>query len=122
METAITSDGARYFPDDADMAARFDALADALGGEDLRPQHAMLIADLVRSERLKERLSADIAQRGIGGEARNGTQRYWKDNKSVTQLIKLMDQQRRTMMALGLIARESSQPRAESDGDDFDDL
>ena len=116
-----TQDGAHYFPTDPQAAAQFELLADELGGtEVLRPQQAMLLADLVRADALKEMLRADIAARGIGGEARNGRQHYWKENKSVSTLMKLMDQQRRTMQALGLIAREAARPRGDEDDDDFD--
>lgn len=115
----IIQDGALYFPEDEAAARRFDMLAEELGGCDvLRPQQGMLLADLVRDEDLKEQLRADIVKRGVGGEARNGSQRYWRENKSVTTLMKLMDQQRRTMQALGLIAKEINQPKGDEDDDD----
>lgn len=114
-------DGSQYFPDDERAAKQFDLLAEELGGSDaLRPQQAMLLADLVRGDALKELLRRDIEQRGLGGEARNGRQHYWRENKSVSTLMKLMDQQRRTMQALGLIAREAVRSRGDEDEDDFD--
>lgn len=116
---AVTRDGACYFPDDADAAAKFDLLADELGGtETLRPQQAMMLADLVRSEDLKERLRTDIVTRGVGGEVWNGRQRYFKENKSVTTYMKLMELQRRTMQTLGLIAKDTNQPKGDEDEDD----
>lgn len=116
--------GAMYFPEDPACAARFDELADELGGEDMiRPQQAILIADVVRGEALKAKLWADIEKRGVGQEVRNGSQRQWRENKSISTQLKLADQQRRIMMALGLIAREKDQPKTDdADGDDFDAL
>lgn len=117
----VARDGAAYFPDDADAAAQFDMLAEELGGVDvLRPQQAMLLADMVRSESVKNRLREDIMNRGVGSEVWNGRQRYWKDNKSVTTYMKLIDQQRRTMQVLGLIAKDKDQPKDDEDDDGFD--
>lgn len=116
--------GADFFPGNALAAQRFDALADELGGlEVLRPQHAILIADVVRNEDLKQQLREDISKRGLGEMARNGRQSYWRENKSVSMLMKLTDQQRRTMQALGLIAKQKDQPEdPDNDGDDFDNF
>lgn len=115
--------GKTFFPDDDLAAKRFDDLAAELGApETLRPQHAIMLADVVRNEKLKEQLNADIAKRGLGEMARNGRQSYWRENKSVSQLMKLVDQQRRTMQALGLIAKQKDQPADNDDGDDFDDF
>ena len=114
--------GADFFPEDAAAAARFDALGQQLGGADtLRPQDAILIADLVRNETLKEKLRADIEKRGLGEMARNGRQSYWRENKSLNLLMKLNDQQRRTMQALGLIAKQAAVADDTDDGD-FDEF
>lgn len=113
--------GRIHFPNNENAAARFDLLAEELGGcETLRPQQAILLADLVRADELKEKLIADIEKRGIGSEALNGRQRYWRENKSVSTLMKLMDQQRRTMQTLGLIAKELNLAKTDDDEDEFD--
>ena len=125
MENRVESmSGAAYFPADSRAAVRFDDLAEELGGIDaLRPQQAMLIADIVRGEMLKAKLWEDIEKRGVGSEVRNGSQRQWRENKSIATQMKLADQQRRIMMALGLIAREKDQPKEDAaDEDDFDAL
>ena len=112
-----------YFPDDAAAAARFETLAAEMlcGDGTLRPQHAVLIANVVRSEYLAEKLRNDIEKRGMGEMARNGRQSYWRENKSVGTLMKLMEQQRRTLQALGLIARGKDQSGdADDDDGDFD--
>lgn len=112
-----------YFPDDAVAAARFETLAEEMlcGDGTLRPQHAVLIANVVRSEYLAEKLRNDIEKRGMGEMARNGRQSYWRENKSVGTLMKLMEQQRRTLQALGLIARGKDQSGdADDDDGDFD--
>ena len=116
--------GKDYFPGNENAAQRFDALVEELGGFDtLRPQHAILIADVVRNEDLKQQLREDIAKRGLGEMARNGRQTYWRENKSVSMLMKLTDQQRRTMQALGLIAKQKDQPEdPENDDGDFDNF
>lgn len=116
--------GSDYFPGNARAAQRFDAIANELGGLELiRPQQAILIADVVRNEDLKQQLRDDIAKRGLGEMAKNGRQQYWRENKSVSMLMKLTDQQRRTMQALGLIAKQKDQPEdPDNDGDDFDNF
>ena len=116
--------GEKYFPEDQRLAQRFNDLAQELGGDDaLRPQQEILIADVVRGEALKEKLWNDIEKRGVGSEVRNGSQRQWRENKSISTQLKLADQQRRIMMALGLIAREKDQPKGDdTEGDDFDAL
>ena len=116
--------GSAAFPDNPAAATQFDEIAEELGGEDsLRPQQRILIADIVRGELLKQKLWADIEKRDVGTEVRNGSQKQWRENKSISTQLKLADQQRRIMMALGLIAREKDQPKSEDgDADDFDAL
>lgn len=117
--------GYTYFPGNDQAADRFDSLVDELGGPDsVRPQQAILIADIVRGEMLKVKLWDNIEKRGVGEEVRNGSQRQWRENKSIATQMKLADQQRRIMMSLGLIAREKDQPKDnDADGeDDFDAL
>lgn len=111
----------RWFDGEPEAEARYEALADALGGtETLQPQQALLLADLVRGDLLKRQLQADIEKRGMGEQVRNGRQCYWRDNKSVGTLLKLMDQQRRTLQALGLIAKDA--PARKDADDDFDEF
>lgn len=116
--------GAEWFPNDETAAARFNDLAEELGGPDtIRPQQAILIAEIVRAEALKAKLWEDIEKRGVGSEVRNGSQRQWRENKSISTQIKLAGEQRRNMMALGLIAREKDQPKNSGDEEDeFDAL
>lgn len=110
--------GAMYFPDDERAAAEFDALAEQLGGVDvLRKHQAIMIADIVRGEQLKDELRQDIQDRGLTYKEHNGRQTYQRENKSVTTLLKVIDQQRRTMQALGLIAATKAQPESQDDGD-----
>ena len=111
--------GTRYFPDSEVYAARFDELVEELGGANaIRPQQALLIADIVRAEALKAKLWEDIEKRGVGETVRNGSQKQWRENKSISTQMKLADQQRRIMMSLGLIAREKDQLKIEADDDD----
>lgn len=114
--------GKMYFPDDERAADQFDQLVEQLGGADvLRPQQAILIVDVVSNERLKEQLRADIATRGLGRKESNGRQSYWRENKSIPLLLKIVDQQRRTMQALGLIAKQAGKDQPDQDdGDDFE--
>lgn len=120
MELEIT--GARFFPEDEAAAERFDALARELGGpEAVTPQQVILMCDLVRNENLKDKLWKDIQERGVEVRYYNGRQTLKRDNKSISMLQKVQDQNRRTMMALGLIAREKPQA-ADDDGDEDDDF
>ncbi len=118
VEKVVDNLGTNYFPEDEAAAKRFDQLADEVVGDgDLRPQHGILIANIVRGEFLAEKLKADIDKRGMGETARNGRQTYWRENKSVNALMKLMEQQRRTLQALGLIAKSSTGANADDDDD-----
>lgn len=114
--------GKAYFPEDERAAAQFDALVEQLGGPDvLRPQQAIMIRDIVENEQLKEQLRSDIRERGLGRKESNGRQSYWRENKSVALLMKLNEQQRRTLQALGLITRQGGNGQPDTDdGDDFD--
>ena len=82
----------------------------------------MMVADVVRLERLKAKLQDDIDARGIGCEMPNGKSRYWQDNKSVSQLGKAIEQQHKLMRRLGLAQDKPDQPDEVSDEDGFDDL
>ena len=120
MKGETSMEGAKYFPEDAAAATRFDALVAELGGNDVvTPQQIILISDLVRNEQLKDRLWADIRERGVEVKYSNGRQTLKRDNKSISMMQKVQDQSRRTMMALGLIAREK--PQAADDDDEGDD-
>lgn len=120
MEATATTMGAIYFPEDERAALRFDRLVDELGGEEaVAPQQAILISDLVRNEQLKDKLWKDIQERGVEIRYSNGRQTLKRDNKSISMMQKVQDQSRRTMMALGLIAREKP-TAADDDGDDDD--
>lgn len=118
---AENNNGIYYFPQDKNAADMFDRLAEELGGVGaLKPQQAIMLCDIVRNEGLKEKLRADIEKRGLGETARNGRQTYYRENKSVAALMKLMDQGRRSLQALGLIAKVKDQPDMTDDDGDFD--
>lgn len=116
-------EGREYCPDDPVMAQKFEALADQLAEESLRPHQAILISDIVRNEALKDILFKDIIERGIEIRYSNGRSTLKKENKSIANLQKVQDQTRRTMMALGLIAREQNRDaNSNDDGDDFEEF
>ena len=113
--------GAHFFPEDDQAAAMFDALAAELGGPDgITPQKAIMLADVVRYEDLKALLRADIRKRGVGETAKNGRQQYFKENKSVATLAKIIDQERRQLQALGLAKATKDPPDEDQNDDDFD--
>ena len=115
--------GIDFFPGDPREAEIFDRLAEELATEEISPQQGILLADIVRGEALKEKLAADIWDKGVASTVYNGRQSFRKENKSLSTLLKLQDQQRRTMQTLGLIGKsaETSDP-AVQDEDDFDEF
>ena len=113
--------GAEIFPEDAAAAKLYDELIDQLAADEVTPQQRILIGDIVQGERMKAQLRADIDKRGIGAETWNGRQKQYRENKSIATHVKLSDQQRRAMMALGLIAREKGTASGDA-GDDFDEF
>ena len=115
--------GEHFFPADATAASLYDALAGELGGpETIPPQKALMLADVVRYEALKEQLRADIATRGLGSMAKNGRQSYYKENKCVAMLAKIIDQERRQLQALGLVQRTDKVSGDDGPDDDFDEF
>ena len=62
----------------------------------------MLVADIARSEQIKQELIADIKERGIGQERYNGRQKYYQENKSVAQVRAFAEQQRKHLSELRL--------------------
>lgn len=85
---------------------------------------AVRLMDYIRLEQLKARASEDIAARGLGRMENNGRQRYWKDNKSATLILKYMDQQSKILKALGLGGVDAgAEDGGDGDaGDDFDSI
>lgn len=85
-----------------------------------------LVFDVALAEQIKQRLNKDINTRGAVEPWKNGRQRVMRENKSVVQVQRLMEQQRRNLAELGLTpgAKRKKEPAGdgdpEDDGDDFD--
>ncbi len=85
-----------------------------------------LIYDIALADQIKRRLLQDIEKRGAVEIFRNGRQSVMRENKSVVQTQRLMEQQRRNLAELGLTpgAKRKKEPAGdgdpEDDGDDFD--
>ena len=99
----------------------YDRVCDAC---DRRPEgitdaDQMLAADIAYAEQIKQMLMDDVAQRGIGQERYNGRQKYWQENKSLTQLRSFSDQQRKHLAELKLTPAKR-QAAAVEINDDFD--
>ena len=79
----------------------------------------MLVADIAYAEQLKQILMNDIELRGVGCERANGRQRYWAENKSISQLRACSEQQRKHLSELKLTPSGRKAQVTEVD-DDFD--
>lgn len=84
-----------------------------------------LIYDVALAEQIKRRLMSDIEKRGAVETYRNGRQTVIRENKSVVQMQRLMEQQRKNLSELGLTPsarrkREAAGDSDPEDGDDFD--
>ena len=79
----------------------------------------MLVADIAYAEQVKRQLVADIQERGIGQERRNGRQVYWAENKSIAQLRAQSEFQRKHLAELKLTPNKR-QAAAVEINDDFD--
>ena len=114
-----------HFERITDQKARhmYDYLCDACDRREdgLTDPDQMLIADIAFAEQVKEMLKADIAERGIGKEQRNGRQTYYQDNKSLAHLRAYSDQQRKHLSELKLtpVRRKAEQVEINDDFDDF---
>lgn len=78
-----------------------------------------LVADVAYLEQVKELLRADIRERGIGREQRNGRQTYWADNKSLAHYRASAESQRKLLAELKLTPAGRKANAVEID-DDFD--
>ena len=114
-----------HFQRITDKRARhmYDRVCDAC---DRRPEgitdaDQMLAADIAYAEQIKQMLMDDVAQRGIGQERYNGRQKYWQENKSLTQLRSFSDQQRKHLAELKLTPAKRHSVAVDID-DDFDDF
>lgn len=82
-----------------------------------------IVGDIAYEEQIKELLEADIQERGIGKEQRNGRQTYWAENKSLGQLRAYSEQQRKQLSELRLtpVRRKAAVVNIEDDFDSFPD-
>lgn len=62
----------------------------------------MLVSDAAMAEQIKQILLDDIAKNGVGKERSNGRQKYYQENKSVSQLRAYAEQQRKILAELRL--------------------
>ncbi len=108
---------------DEKARAVYDFLCEACekrpGGNGMEDADQMLVADYCYAEQLKGMLQADIAERGIGQERRNGRQTYWADNKSLSHLRATTELQRKLLAELKLTPASRKAQAVEID-DDFD--
>lgn len=83
----------------------------------------MLVADIAFAEQIKQMLMDDVAQRGIGQERYNGRQKYWQENKSLSQYRAFSEQQRKHMGELKLtpVRRQAVAVEIDDDFDSFPD-
>lgn len=90
--------------EDPAAVSMYDMLCDACEGRDggMTDTDQMLIADAARLEQTKQILIEDIKVRGIGQERKNGSQRYYQENKSIASLRSVMEQQRKLLSELRL--------------------
>lgn len=90
--------------EDPAAVSMYEMLCDACEGRDggMTDPDQMLIADAARLEQTKQILIADIRERGIGQERKNGRQTYYQENKSVAAVRGVMEQQRKLLSELRL--------------------
>jgi len=109
-------------PDARRMYGRLcDACEKRAGG--ITDADQMIVADIAYAEQIKGILQADIAERGIGKEVRNGRQVYWQDNKSLAHLRAYSESQRKLLNELRLTpaGRKAASVDLDDDFDSFPD-
>ena len=106
---------------DPDARRMYGRLCEACEGRPggITDADQMIVADVCYAEQIKGLLRADIAERGIGKEVRNGRQTYWQDNKSLAQLRGFTESQRKLLAELRLTPNGRKAASVELD-DDFD--
>ena len=122
MHMLQLTDAEAAMPDPA-AAAMYESLCAACEKrpEGLTDQDQMLIADIAAMEKLKQQLYADIRQRGVVEDFRNGRQRIKRENKSIATARMLMEQQRKHLAELRLTpnSRKAVQITLDDDFDSF---
>lgn len=84
----------------------------------------LLVYDIALADQIKRRLLQDITKRGAVETFRNGRQTVMRENKSIVQTQRLMEQQRKNLVELGLIGSRRKDKAAgdEDSGDDDDEF
>lgn len=88
----------------------------------------MLVDNIVLLEQLKQEHQRDIKERGTVELFENGSQKMWRENKSVDKILKIVEQQRKLQAELKLTPASDRKvsgplPNGEGDsgkGDEFD--
>lgn len=81
----------------------FKILVSILEAENKLSQEAMMIVDnIVLLEQTKQGLIDDIRKRGVVEFFKQGEQEFFRDNKSVDKLLKIIEQQRKLQAELRL--------------------
>ena len=103
----------------------YDRLCDACGKREsgLEDADQYLIRDVCFCEQVKGTLMDDIVERGVGHERINGRQRYYAENKSLSQLRAYCESQRRLLNELRLTpaGRRAASVEIEDDFERFPD-
>lgn len=107
-------------PDAVDLYDRLCAACEIREGG-LTDADQSIVADIAYMEQTKQMLQDDIAERGVGQERYNGKQKYYQENKSVTQVRSYLEQQRKHMSELRLTPN-SRKANAVPFDDDFVDF
>lgn len=110
--------------DDEAAVALYDMLCQACdsraGG--MTDAEQALVADVAMLEQLKQQMYADIRQRGVVVNFRNGRQHMMLENKAVASVKSLMDQQRKHLAELRLTPNSQKSQVVPIKADGFDEF
>lgn len=110
--------------EDASAIALYDMLCEACDSRatGMTDAEQVLVADVAMLEQLKQQLYADIKQRGVMTNFRNGRQHMILENKAVASVKSVMDQQRKHLAELRLTPNSQKSQLVPIKTDGFDEF
>jgi P27 family predicted phage terminase small subunit len=88
----------------------------------LNDRTLMIVDNMVLLEQLKQEHFEDIKQRGVVEHFVNGSQEFFRENKSVDKILKIVEQQRKLQAELKLTPASDKRVSEVVAVDDFEDF
>lgn len=106
---------------DPEAKKLFKILVTELEKEDkLNDQTILIVDNMVLLEQLKQQHHTDIQERGVVEHFINGSQEFFRENKSVDKILKIVEQQRKLQAELKLTPASNKKVSEAVELDEFE--